>query len=65
MSGNAVEVTVVMKDDEKTNRHKFLQYDMFMMSDSDPYIIECINEARKSFNGEPEDIVIKTSMTVK
>jgi hypothetical protein len=65
MSGNAVEVTVVLKDDEKTNRHKFLQYDMFTMSDTDPFILECIDEARKSFQGEPDDIIIKTSMTVK
>jgi hypothetical protein len=61
----ALEITVVLKDSERTYRHKFLIYEDVMMSPTDKIIQDCIREARLSFKEMPEDIVIKTSMFVQ
>lgn len=61
----AIEITVVLKDSERTYRHKFLIYEDVTMSRLDPIIQDCIREARLSFKEMPEDIVIKASMVVQ
>lgn len=60
----AVEITIILKDDEKTLKSKHLVYEEVTMSDCDPEIDRLINEARKSFTGEPTDIQVKASMTL-
>lgn len=59
-----VEVTIILKDSEKTMRHKFLEYEEMTMSPDCPLIQRMIEESKKSFDGEPEDIIVRTSMTV-
>lgn len=53
------ELTVILKDPERTYRQKFLMYETYTVSMDDPHIISCIEEAKKNFDGEPEDIQIK------
>lgn len=62
---SAVELTVILKDSERTYRHKFLIYDAFLMEVDAPTVKECISEAKKHFNAEPEDITIRTMMVIQ
>lgn len=58
------ELTVVLKDAERTYRQKFVIYQPFLMDCYDPIILQCIKEAKENFQGEPEDVQIKTHMEV-
>lgn len=60
------ELTVILKDSEKTFRQKFCVYEDVTLSKAltDPLIDQCIKEARTNFVGDPEDVVIKISMQV-
>lgn len=60
-----VEVTIILKDSEKTMRHKFLEYQEIIMSPDCTLIQNMIEESKKSFIGEPEDVIVRTSMTIK
>lgn len=59
------EVTVILKDSERTYRQKFLVYEEFKMNEDDGLIRTCIASAKKNFDGEPEDIQIRCLMVVK
>jgi hypothetical protein len=59
------EITVILKDDERTYRQKFLMYEDFTMNHEDPVIKICIESARKNFEGEPDDIQIRVLMVLK
>lgn len=59
------ELTVVLKDSERTYRHKFVIYEAYAVSEDDAMIKACIEEAKKSFEGEPESIQIKIHMEVQ
>ena len=59
------ELTVILKDSERTYRQKFLCYDDYHVSENDPFILQCIEEARKSFDGEPEHIQIKIHLEIQ
>jgi len=59
-----IEICVIIKGDERNFKQKFLSYDPLQMSEDDPNISRFIEEAKKNFVGEPEDIIIKTSMTL-
>jgi len=56
------ELTVILKDSDRTYRQKFLIYEHYTMSWDDSVILMCIDEAKKNFDGEPEQIQIKTHM---
>lgn len=59
----AIELIVKLKDSERTYRQKFLHYEQLSVGpQNDPIIIADIEEARKNFLGEPEDIEIQISM---
>lgn len=60
----AIEVTITLKDSEKTLRSKSLVYNEFTMSSQDPEIARLIHEALKSFTGEPTDVQVSTRMTL-
>lgn len=62
---DAVEVTVILKDCERTLRQKFLTYDLIELRPDDPQIDGFINEALASFQGEPDEISIKCSMEIQ
>ncbi len=53
------ELTVILKDSDRTYRQKFLVYEAYQVSCEDPVILKCIDEARKNFEGDPENIQIK------
>lgn len=59
------ELTVIIKDEEKSLRTKSLVHETFAVSDSDPIIAHHIACALKEFQGEPTDINIKISMCVR
>ena len=53
------ELTVILKDESRTYRQKFLIYDLYSILHQDPKILECIELAKKNFEGEPDDIIIR------
>jgi hypothetical protein len=59
------ELTVILKDDSRTYRQKFLVYASYCVNIEDPEILRCIEEAKKNFEGEPEEITIKISLEVQ
>ena len=59
------ELTVILKDSDSTYRQKFLIYEQYSMSDDDPVIRMCIEEAKKNFEGEPESIQIKIHLEIQ
>jgi hypothetical protein len=56
------ELTVIIKDDEKSLRKKFIIYDEITTSEVDPIIKDCIDQTLANFNGDPDHIEIKISM---
>ena len=59
------ELTVILKDDERTYRQKFLIYEIYSTSEEDPVITNCIDEACKNFQGQPEEIQIKIHFEIQ
>lgn len=59
-----VEITIILKDSEKTLKSKHLVYNELTLTHEDPEIDRLVREARKSFDGEPSDIQVKASMTL-
>jgi len=60
-----VELTVILKDDERTYRQKFLVYENIYAIPEDENIITCIAEAKKNFVGEPDEITIKMHLEIR
>jgi hypothetical protein len=58
------ELTVILKDSDRTYRQKFLIYEAYSTSSNDPLIQTCIEEAKKNFEGEPETIQIKIHLEI-
>lgn len=59
------ELTVILKDSERTYRQKFLMYNVFSVHDRDEEILRCIIEAKRNFEGEPEEINIKIHLEIQ
>lgn len=59
------ELTVILKDSERTYRQKFLIYATYCVSEDEPEIIKCIEEAKQNFQGDPEEITIKISLEIQ
>ena len=59
------ELTVILKDEDRTYRQKFLIYESYVIAESDPIVITCIEAAKKNFDGEPESITIKISLEIQ
>jgi len=59
------ELTVILKDEERTYKHKKAVYQPYTITFDDPLILEAIEEAKKNFIGEPDDIIIKIHFQVK
>jgi len=58
------EITVIVKDDEKSLRKKFLSYETYTVDDNDPLIKSYIEETLSNFDGEPEKVSVKISMEI-
>lgn len=59
------ELTVILKDPERTYRQKFLIYENYTVSCNDLMILNCIDEAKKNFKGDPESIEIKIHLEIQ
>jgi hypothetical protein len=59
------EITVILKDESRSYRQKFLAYSEFSVNIYDPEILRCICEAKKNFEGEPDSIQIKIHLEVQ
>ena len=53
------ELTVILKDSDRTYRQKFLVYENYMASEDEAVILKCVEEAKKNFEGDPETIQVK------
>lgn len=62
MGHTVSEISVSIRDEEKTLRKKFLVYDAFQANLDDKVIKDCIHETLKYFSSEP---VIDCKITVK
>ncbi len=59
------ELTVILKDESRTYRQEFLVYQEFTVSENDPFIQECIQEALKNFEGDPDSIQVKIHLEIQ
>jgi len=59
------ELTVILKDSDRTYRQKFLIYETYSPSIDDPIILGCIEDAKKCFEGEPESIQVKIHLEIQ
>ena len=59
------ELTVVIKSEDRTYRQKFLIYEQYTVSEDDPVINACKQEARKQFDGQPDSVQIKIHMEME
>lgn len=59
------ELTVFVKDSERSYKHKFLIYEKYFLEPHDPIMQRCIQEALMSFGHTCDDISIKIKATLK
>lgn len=55
---NFSELTVIVKDDEKTLKKKYAIYSTYCACAEDPVITQCIEETLKNFDGEPMNVIV-------
>jgi hypothetical protein len=58
------ELTVILKDEDRTYRQKFLIYEIYSVSEHDQVIMSCIEAAKKNFDGNPESIQVKIHLEI-
>ena len=58
------EVTVTVKDEERSLKEKFLVYENYEVNEHHPILRSFIDKVIKEFNGEPTDIKVKISLVV-
>jgi hypothetical protein len=63
-SVTASEITVTIKDDEKSLKAKYLIYEDFVVSCDDNTIKRCIAETLLSFQGEPSEVRIRINLVM-
>ncbi len=59
------ELTVILKDSERTYRHKFLLYSIYCVDPKDEVVIDCIRIAKESFQGDPESVSIRINLEIQ
>lgn len=62
------EITVIVKNEEKTLRTKHLVYEAYTVSETDPIILNVINETVKLFKASGDEVTsvkIKIAMEVE
>lgn len=57
-----VELTIIVKDDERTLKHKTLEYETISLEPSNSFVDNKVQEAITAFQGKPEEVIVKTSM---
>ena len=61
----ASEITVVVKDEEKNLRYKYLIYEKYSVDPEDPIIKDCVEKAIENFAGEPTDVIVKIHLEIE
>jgi len=59
------ELTVSIKDEEKTLKKKFLIYENFTVNENDPMIKSCIEETLKNFSAPPLRITVRINLLLE
>lgn len=59
-----VELTVILKGESNSYKHKFLLYETFTIDAQDPVIQRCVNEAMNNFSPKADEVRIKISMEI-
>lgn len=59
------EISVTIKDEEKSLTKKFLEYEIYTADENDPIIQSAIKETLENFDGEPSDIVVKIKIEIQ
>ncbi len=59
------EVTVILKDEEKTLRSKFLCYETYTVDPDNEILKDYIKQSLKTFGNQPEDIIVTIKMVVQ
>jgi hypothetical protein len=59
------ELTVIIKDEEKTLRTKYPLYDEYTVREDDPIIKGCIEKTLDNFDGEPSDITVSIKLEIQ
>jgi hypothetical protein len=58
------ELTITIRDSEKTQKTKHLVYDNYYLNPDDPVIKAIISQALVEFNAEPESVKIRVNLEV-
>ncbi len=65
MSNKSAEITVIIKDDDKTYKQNFLHYDdtdgVISLSHQDARLKSLVEEATSNFKGNPDERIVKIS----
>lgn len=61
----SVELSITIKDSERTLKKEFLVYEPVTLVEDDPIISQCIKEVVEEFKGEPDDIRVRALMVFK
>lgn len=56
------EISVTVKDDEKSLKKKYLIYEPVTASEQDPIICKCIAETVANFAAEPTDVKVRIDL---
>lgn len=59
------ELTITIKGEESTFKQKFLIYEEYAMSENDPLIKKCVEEALSNAKIEPEDIKVRSLLVLR
>ncbi len=59
------EISVTIKNEEKTLTTKTLTYDIVTAREDDPTIMQCIEDAIKNFDSEPDDITVRIKLEIQ
>ncbi|HEX4374872.1 MAG TPA: hypothetical protein VHZ50_16325 [Puia sp.] len=59
------ELSVTIKDSEKSLTKKYLQYEIYAVHEEDFVIKNAIQETLANFDGEPENIIVKIKMEIQ
>jgi len=58
------EITVTLKAEDKKYTQVFPVYETYTANQDDPLILQCIEDAKKYFKEEPEEIKIRINIEV-
>jgi hypothetical protein len=63
-SSTVSEITVIVKDEEKSLRAKYLIYDVYEVTTENPIIKDCIAKTLENFGAEPTDVNLRIKLEI-